>query len=105
MTFFSESFTLTDEGVSFRFFFIEKTIPYSEIKRVRNVPIWKALFMGMNPFRPPAYSTGAVSLHVVLIETKKNWLISGCQKNGDEFVRLVSSRLPVQIIDQSTGVR
>jgi hypothetical protein len=59
------------------------------------VPFWRAFFEGMNPFRPPMYSTGVISLKVVLLETKKNWLIAGGQRNGEEFVKLVSNRLSI----------
>jgi hypothetical protein len=89
----SEPVEINDEGICIPIFFVPKTIRYSEIKSIRKVPFWKAFLEGLNPFRPPMYSTGGISRYVVLIETKKNRLIAVSPRDGDEFIRMVTNRL------------
>jgi len=94
MDFFSTC-QIIPEGVRIRVLFFTKTIPFSEIKSIQNLPLWKAFVESMNPLRP-MWSTGDLSLSgVVLIETVKNGRVVLSPKNRDEFVKLVSSHIGV----------
>jgi len=87
---------ITSEGVRISYLFFTKTIPISEIKSIRKMSLGKAFIRSMNPFRLPMWTIGSPSLSgLVLIETVKNRVIALSPKDGDEFVKLVSSHLIV----------
>jgi hypothetical protein len=93
MNWFPAPFEITEEGICIPFLFWSKTILYKDIKSVRKVPLWKAFLEGMNPLRPPMVSFSSPAFSVVLIETKKNQYFAVYPRDGEKFVRLVSSRM------------
>jgi hypothetical protein len=87
MSVFGDTFQLGDEGIRYLFFFFPRVIPYNEIKSLRKVPVWKTFFIILTQ---PGYSTGSISLQVVLIETKQGFLIAGSPRKPDEFLLRVA---------------
>jgi hypothetical protein len=86
---------ITEDGVCLQVFFFTKTIAFSDIKSVQKVPFWKVMLEGMHPFKPPMYCNGAVFCSdYVIIETRKlRYAVT--VRDGDKFVRLVSSHLTI----------
>jgi hypothetical protein len=85
---------ITEDGVSLRFFFFPKTIPFQKIKSVRKVSLWNALLESLHPFKKPFYSNGGIRSHCVILETERlRYAVH--PKNADDFVRVISNRLAV----------
>ena len=93
VNFFSKC-EITNEGVRIQVLFFTRTIPFDDIKSIQRVSFLKVFFESINPFKPPMWSTGDMSLGgAVIIETLNNRRVAFSPKNCDQFIAEVNARI------------
>ena len=74
--------------------FFTRTIPFDDIKSVQRVSFLKVFFESINPFKPPMWSTGDMSLSgAIIIETLNGRRVAFSPKNCAQFIAEVNARI------------